>query len=129
MSIQLFDTISLGDKGPKRGFSLRGWNENLPKNLRVQFSPKSLGQSLINISTMITIVFNTTNSAIIHEILLHLGLTSKYRNYSKPWGVMHWMDHFISSSPIHGSFSFNIHRNQSSHGRKYQSKPMKSSHN
>ena len=117
------------DKGPKRGFSLRGWNEHLPKNLRLQLSPKSLGQSLINIATTNTTIFNTTNSAVIHELLLYLSMTSKYRNCSKPWGFMHWMDHFIASFLIHGAFSFNIHRTQSSHGRQYQAKPMKSSHN
>jgi hypothetical protein len=66
------------DEGPKRGFSLRGWNENLPKNFRVQLSPKSLGQSLINIATRNITIFSTTNSEIMHELLLLLGLASKY---------------------------------------------------
>lgn len=53
------------EEGPRRGFSLRGWNENLPKNLPTQ-EAEFLGQSLTYIEIVNRTELATTNTGTSH---------------------------------------------------------------
>ena len=59
------------EDGPKRGFSLRGWNENLRRNLGTQspLAPATvLGQSLMNMTTMKTAIQAKTMTGVSHAV-------------------------------------------------------------
>lgn len=59
------------EDGPKRGFSLRGWNENLRRNLGTQspLAPATvLGQSLMNMATMKTAIQAKTMTGVSHAV-------------------------------------------------------------
>lgn len=55
------------EEGPKRGFSLNGWKENLPRNPATQ-SSSCLGQLLKYMTTTNITILATTNKGINQEI-------------------------------------------------------------
>lgn len=66
------------EDGPRSGFSLRGWNENLPKKSATQES-EFLGQLLMNIVIKNMAMLTTTNVGTIHGNHLLNGLNSLHK--------------------------------------------------
>lgn len=67
----------VAEEGPRRGFSLVGWKENLPRNLATQGEPpvtKCLGQSLTYIVMRKRTMFATTITGTSHGEWLLYGL-------------------------------------------------------
>lgn len=56
------------EEGPKRGFSLRGSKDSLPRNLATQEPSVCLGQLLTYMVTMNTATLATTNMGINQEV-------------------------------------------------------------
>lgn len=75
--VELIETHVEGE-GPRRGFSLRGWNENLPRNVPMQ-EAELLGQSLTYIVIENRTELTTTNTGTSHGIHFLNG-----RNWPNP---------------------------------------------
>lgn len=67
----------MDDDGPRRGFSLKGWNENLPRNVAMQ-EIEFLGQLLTYMVMMNMMTLTITNEGINHTTHFLKCLISRY---------------------------------------------------